>query len=100
MLVGYHISVAATGYSGSSVTFGVGSFGYGSGVGLSANVPVSGRIIEEGTLVVNIIDAKKNSVVWQGSSSRELSRSPTPEKTQEMVSEVVNEILVNYPPKK
>jgi len=100
VLIAYHLSVAATGYTGSSVSFGVGSFGHGSGVGLSASVPVSGQIVEEGTLVINIVDAKKNSVVWQGSSSRELSRSPTPEKTQEMVNEVVNEILVNYPPKK
>lgn len=100
MLISYHLSVAATGYSGSSVSFGVGSFGHSSGVGLSVGVPVSGHVVEEGTLVINIIDAKKNSVVWQGSSSRELSRSPTPEKTNEMVNEVVNNILANYPPKK
>jgi len=100
VLITYHLSVEATGYSGSSVTFGVGSFGHSSGVGLSVGVPVSGHVVEEGFLLINIIDAKRNSVVWQGSSSRELSRSPTPEKTQEMVEEVVDEILANYPPKK
>ena len=100
VLLTYHLSVAATGYSGSSVSFGIGSFGHSSGVGLSVGVPVSGRVVEEGTLVINIIDAKKNSVVWQGSSSRQLSRSPTPEKTRQMVDVVVNEILVAYPPKK
>ncbi|WP_455219760.1 DUF4136 domain-containing protein, partial [Kaarinaea lacus] len=100
ILISYHLSVAATGYSGSSVHFGVGSFGHSSGVGLSVGVPVSGQVVEEGKLVINIIDARKDTVVWQGSSSRELSRSPTPEKTQQMVDEIVNEILTNYPPKK
>jgi hypothetical protein len=46
-----------------------------------------------------MIDAKKNSIVWQGAASRQLSRSPTPEKTKAAVDEVVNDILASYPPK-
>ncbi|WP_455365676.1 DUF4136 domain-containing protein [Kaarinaea lacus] len=100
LLVNYHLSVAVTGHTSSSVSFGVGSYGHRSSVGLSVGVPVGGRTIEEGTLLIDIVDAKKNSVVWQGASSRQLSRSPTPEKTRAIVDEVVSEILAGYPPKK
>jgi hypothetical protein len=99
LLVTYHLSVAVTGHTSSSVSFGVGSFGSHSSVGLSVGVPVGGRTIEEGTLVIDMIDAKKNSIVWQGAASRQLSRSPTPEKTKAAVDEVVNDILASYPPK-
>ena len=99
LLVNYHLSVAVTGHTSSSVSFGVGSYGHRSSVGLSVGVPVGGRTIEEGTLLIDIVDAKKNSVVWQGASSRQLSRSPTPEKTKAVVDEVVSEILAGYPPK-
>lgn len=100
LMVAYHLSVAVTGHTSSSVSFGVGSYGHRSSVGLSVGVPVGGRTIEEGTLLIDIVDAKKNSVVWQGASSRQLSRSPTPEKTKAVVDEVVSEILAGYPPKK
>ncbi|WP_455207006.1 DUF4136 domain-containing protein [Kaarinaea lacus] len=99
ILVSYHLSVAVTGHTSSSVSFGVGSFGPHSSVGLSVGVPVGGRTIEEGTLVIDLIDAKKNSVVWQGAASRQLARSPTPEKMKAAVDEVVVEILGGYPPK-
>ena len=99
LLVSYHLSVAVTGRTSSSVSFGVGSFGSHSSVGLSVGVPVGGRNIEEGTLVIDMTNAKTNSLVWQGAASRQLSRSPTPEKTKAAVDEVVNEILAGYPPK-
>jgi hypothetical protein len=99
LLVSYHLSVAVTGRTSSSVSFGVGSFGSHSSVGLSVGVPVGGRNIEEGTLVIDMNDAKTNSLVWQGAASRQLARSPTPEKTKAAVDEVVSEILASYPPK-
>ena len=99
LLVSYHLSVAVTGRTSSSVSFGVGSFGSHSSVGLSVGVPVGGRNIEEGTLVIDMNDAKTNSLVWQGAASRQLSRNATPEKTKAAVDEVVSEILANYPPK-
>jgi len=104
MLITYHLSVAVTGHTSSSVSVGVGRSRGGGGsrssIGVSGSVPVGGRTVQEGTLVLVMIDAKTNSVIWQGSSSRQLSRSSTPESQQALVNEVVNEILANYPPKK
>jgi len=100
LLVSYHLSVAVTGHSSSSVSFGVGSFGGHSSVGLSVGVPVGGRTIKEGTLMIDFVDARTSNLVWQGASSRQLSRSPTPEKTNANIDEVVSEILKKFPPKK
>jgi hypothetical protein len=104
MLVTYHLSVAVTGHTSSSVSVGIGRSSFGSSgrasIGVSGSVPIGGRTVQEGTMVIALIDAKTNSVIWQGSSSRQLSRSPTPEKQQAMINEVVNEILANFPPKK
>ena len=100
LLVTYHLSVAVTGHTSSSVSIGVGSFGPHSSVGLSVGAPVGGRAIKEGTLVIDLIDAKTKALVWQGSTSRKVSRSPTPEKTNAKIDEAVGEILAKYPPKK
>jgi len=100
LLVTYHLSVAVTGHTSGSVSIGVGSFGPHSSVGLSVGAPVGGRAIKEGTLVIDLIDAKSSSIVWQGSTSSKVSRSPTPEKTNAKIDEAVGEILAKYPPKK
>lgn len=104
MLVTYHLSVAVTGHTSSSVSVGVGRSRGGGGtrssIGISGSVPVGGRTVQEGTMVIVLIDTKTNSVIWEGSSSRQLSRSSTPESQQALVNEVVNEILANFPPKK
>ena len=104
MLVTYHLSVAVTGHTSSSVSVGIGRSRGGGGtrssIGLSGSVPVGGRTVQEGTMVIAMIDAKTNSVIWQSSSSRQLSRTTSPERQQALVNEVVNEILANFPPKK
>ena len=104
MLVTYHLSVAVTGHTSSSVSVGIGRSRGGGGtrssIGISGSVPVGGRAVQEGTMVIALIDAKSNSVIWEGSSSRQLARSSSPEQQQALVNEVVNEILVNFPPKK
>ncbi|HEY5603764.1 MAG TPA: DUF4136 domain-containing protein [Gammaproteobacteria bacterium] len=100
VLVSYHLAMQITGYSGSSVSFGIGGFSSRSAVGLSVGMPIGGQVIEEGTLAIIITDVKKNAVVWQGSGARRLSPSTTPEQAKAVVDEVVSEILAGYPPKK
>ena len=53
---------------------------------------------EEGTLVIDIVDAEAGRLVWRGSGSRRISKSPTPQKTTERVNEVVEAILARFPP--
>lgn len=96
-----------TGFTSSSsrVSVGVGGFGGGyghrSGMGMTYSMPVGdSQTFEEGILTINVVDNKKNTLIWTGSSSRELGKNRTPEAIDKTVKEVVDEILNKFPPGK
>lgn len=53
----------------------------------------------EGTLYIDLIDAKTNNLVWQGMGSAELITHNI-EKKEERIREIVSKILEKYPPAK
>ncbi|QXP72576.1 DUF4136 domain-containing protein [Tenacibaculum sp. HL-MS23] len=53
----------------------------------------------EGTLFVDLLDAKKKELVWQGVGTGALKTSNV-EKREARVKEFVNEIMAKYPPEK
>lgn len=50
----------------------------------------------EGTLYIDLIDAEKKELVWQGMGTAALATDV--DRKQERISEIVKEILENYPP--
>jgi hypothetical protein len=50
----------------------------------------------EGTLVVNIVDARRNKLVFQGTSTQAVSSRPR--KNTEKLAKAVNRIMAKYPP--
>ena len=52
----------------------------------------------EGTLYIDLIDASKKELVWQGQGTGYLARNV--EEKQERINEIVGEIMQEYPPKK
>lgn len=52
----------------------------------------------EGTLYIDLIDAEKNELVWQGLGSGILSLDM--DKKEKKINEIVNKILEKYPPEK
>jgi hypothetical protein len=52
----------------------------------------------EGTLYIDLIDAKSKSLVWQGMGTSKLIRSSNIEKREERIRLIVNEIMAKYPP--
>lgn len=52
----------------------------------------------EGSLYIDLIDAKTNELVWQGVGSARLITSGSIEKKEERIREIVYEILLRYPP--
>lgn len=54
----------------------------------------------EGTLFIDLIDAKKKQLVWQGVGKGALNTSSKPEKKDSRIQEIVAEILAKYPPTK
>ena len=55
---------------------------------------------QEGTLILDIVKAADNELIWRGGASRALPSSTTPEKTDKIIKEAVSKILKKYPPKK
>jgi hypothetical protein len=51
----------------------------------------------EGTLFIDLIDASKKELIWQGEGQATLTKNP--EKKDAMINEFVAEILQQYPPK-
>jgi hypothetical protein len=84
-----------TGYAGGPYGGRWGGAGWG-GVGWTET-----RVeqYEEGTLVIDFVDASARRLVWRGSGTRRLSRNPQPDRVTERVNEAVDEILAQFPPK-
>ena len=76
-------------------------WGYGWGYGWNpylwgGNTSVSSYV--EGTLFIDLIDAKKKELIWQGQGEGVLTKNV--DKKDEKVKEFVSKILEQYPPKK
>ena len=52
----------------------------------------------EGSLYIDLIDAKTKELVWQGVGSAKLITSGNIDKKEERIREIVREIMVAYPP--
>lgn len=77
------------------------NFGYGWGWnpyfwGPGGMNSVSSNI--EGTLYIDLIDAERNELVWQGLGTGILSLDM--EKKEEKINEIVNKIMEKYPPER
>lgn len=73
---------------------GYGGFGPGWGWGWNQQPAVSTRT--EGVLFIDLIDAKKKELVWQGMGTGYLSKNM--EKKEEQIKEFVSSIMEKYPP--
>ena len=91
------------------VTFGSGfgpGWGWGSGwgPGWGAWGPSSGfstttvTPFYEGTLVIDMVDANRNKLIFQGTSTQSVSSRPN--RNTERLGEAVNRIMTRFPPQK
>ena len=55
---------------------------------------------EEGTLIVDLIDAKTHQLVWRGTATKTLEDNPSPERMEQNLREVISKMFANYPPAK
>jgi hypothetical protein len=74
-------------------------WGYGWGYGWNPYMmggQTSYSTSTQGTLYIDLIDAKKKEMIWQGEGSGYLSK--TMEEKEKMIAEFVGKILAQYPP--
>jgi hypothetical protein len=89
------ISTFSSGYAG-----GYGPYGYGWGGGWGGGTTSTQvRDIVVGTLVIDMADAKKNQMAWRGMGVKEIDTQAKPEKRDKSITNAVNKIFKNYPPK-
>jgi len=82
------------GYGGGWGYYGFG-YGYGYGPGYYGTTTVTRRDYQEGTLVIDILDASKKKLIWQGIGSREVEHDL--DKRDEKLPKNVHEILARFP---
>ena len=87
------ISTFSSGYGG-----GYGPYGWGWGGGMGTTT-TQVRDIVVGTLVIDMADAKANQLVWRGMGVKEVDTQNKPEKRDKSITNAVNKIFKNYPPK-
>jgi hypothetical protein len=54
---------------------------------------------EEGTLVIDIVDAQTKNLVWRGWATGTIDRSLSPEAVEAKINNAVAQIMKRYPPK-
>ena len=86
--------MGAWGWGGFGPGWGWGGFGPGWGWGWNQQPNVSTSV--EGHLYIDLIDANKKELVWQGMGTGYLSRKM--EKKEAQIKEFVTEIMAKYPP--
>jgi len=55
---------------------------------------------EEGTLLIDFLDAKSRRLIWRGTGEARITELETPKEREDRVNEVVSAILAQYPPSK
>ena len=89
------ISTYSSGYGG-----GYGAYGYGWGGGWGGGTTTTQvRDILIGTLVIDLADAKANQLAWRGMGVKEVDTQAKPDKRDKSITNAVNKIFKNYPPK-
>jgi hypothetical protein len=81
-------------------TVGYGRYGMHGGVGIGYGFPVESTTYQYkvGTLIIDIIDARQQRLVWRGAGERTLDEEITPEQRTALINATVDEILSRFPP--
>lgn len=87
LVINYGINVTA---EPEFITFGDGAWGWGSSVSVTTV-----ETIYKGMLVVDMVDAYQKKLVFQGTSTQEISSRP--QKNTKKLAKAVNEIFKRYP---
>ncbi|MFO1388772.1 DUF4136 domain-containing protein [Cellvibrio sp.] len=56
------------------------------------------RVYNQGSLIIDMVDAKTQQPIWRGVSEKRLSKSLSPQKQREILTSAVMEVLAQFPP--
>jgi len=87
------------GQARNTVGVGVGGGGRNIGGGVSVGIPVGQSNINR-ELILDLIDAKTNTLVWQAVSDSSFNPKASPEKRKERLMAITAKIFSEFPPEK
>jgi Domain of unknown function (DUF4136) len=76
--------------------YGYGRYGYGGGF---STTTINYDTYVDGTLFIDMIDAAKKQLVWQGRGTRTIEPDANQERREKNISSAVKQIFMKYPPK-
>ncbi len=76
-----------------------GRYRYGYGGGFSTT-QIDYNTYTEGTMFIILVDKSTQKVVWQGTGVKTIDENASPEKREKNINYSVNQIMMNYPPKR
>lgn len=76
--------------------YGYGRYGYGGGF---STTTINYDTYVDGTLFINMIDAKKQQLVWQGRGTKTINPDASQKQREENINYAVKQIFTQYPPK-
>ena len=82
------------------IGLGVGTGGGGIGVGVSGGIPIGGNRVNYLRFNLDIIDAKKDDLIWQAKLEERFNLKASPEKRAAFFEEIISKALKQYPPSK
>ena len=97
LLVVYHTAVR-----GKLDVTSVSNYTYGPRWGYYGGVPGGTTYVreyDEGSLILDLIDASTRQLVWRGSAQAEIKENAGPREKQERINEAVRKIMKRFPPK-
>ncbi|MCW9047204.1 MAG: DUF4136 domain-containing protein [Gammaproteobacteria bacterium] len=74
-----------------------GNYGYAGSYASTGGVSV--YEYEQGTLILDVVDAKTKKLIWRATAKAIVSPASTPEKQTEKIKNAVHKILEHFPPK-
>lgn len=98
LLINIQSAVSQNG-NGSNVGVGVGGGGIGLGGGLSVGIPVGGPKLRR-TITIDLVDAKKDVLIWQANSESPFKEGDAPAVKEEKMNVLTAKIFEKYPPKR
>lgn len=88
-------------HTGSQSKIRVTDWGYGYGRGVYwGGGGVDVYQYEEGTLILDFVDARTKKLIWRGTARGTINPDATPEARTKTINEAVAKTLANYPPKR
>jgi hypothetical protein len=92
----YHVGLGVQRSVSGFVSGPGGAYGWRGGLD---SIDVRLNELATGTLVIDLVDAANQELVWRGVATKEIDVEAKPEKRDEAIAKTVDKILRNYPPK-